>query len=223
MGEAIGGVLGYAIGVAVSPVPIAAVILMLFSRRARSNSTSFLAGWIFGIAVASSIVLVIPGLEADDRTPSDGTGWTKLALGAALLVLGAWQWWSRPRGNAEAEPPGWMDRVDGLTPPAAFGLGFALAAINPKNLVLAVAAGATIASLPLDGGEAAGVVAIFTAVAAVSVVVPVVAYLVSGQRLDRTLELARAWLIANNQAVMAVLFIVFSVSLAGDGIEILSS
>ena len=41
-GEAIGAVLGYAVGVAVSPVPIAAVILMMFSERSRSNSLSFM-------------------------------------------------------------------------------------------------------------------------------------------------------------------------------------
>ncbi|MFN3215858.1 MAG: GAP family protein [Acidimicrobiales bacterium] len=50
MGDAIGETLGYAVGIAVSPIPIAAVILMLFSSRARSNSLSFMVAWIAGIA-----------------------------------------------------------------------------------------------------------------------------------------------------------------------------
>ena len=37
MGSVIGDILPQAIGVAISPVPIIAVILMLFSKRARSN------------------------------------------------------------------------------------------------------------------------------------------------------------------------------------------
>ncbi|MFC2153253.1 hypothetical protein ACFLQ7_01280 [Actinomycetota bacterium] len=37
MGDAIGATLGYAAGIAVSPIPIAAVILVLFSGRARVN------------------------------------------------------------------------------------------------------------------------------------------------------------------------------------------
>ena len=38
MGEAIGAILGEAVGVAISPVPIIAVILMLFSKSATANS-----------------------------------------------------------------------------------------------------------------------------------------------------------------------------------------
>ncbi len=41
MGNALGSILTLAIGVAISPVPIIAVILMLFSQRARSNGTAF--------------------------------------------------------------------------------------------------------------------------------------------------------------------------------------
>lgn len=223
MGEAIGATLGYAVGIAVSPIPIAAVILMLFSGRARSNSLSFMVAWLIGIALATSLVLLIPGLETDERTPSDTTGWIKLALGVLLLAAGVRQWRSRPGADDEAEVPGWMNTIDGLKPPAAFGLGFALSAINPKNLLLAVAAGATIASTDLTGGETAAAVAVFTLVAALSVVVPVVGYLVSGGRLDDTLDATKEWLIRNNQAVMAVLFIVFGVNLAGDAISILSA
>src|SRR5260221_9434568 len=40
MGNVIGNILPSAIGVAISPVPIIAVILMLFSQRARSNSSA---------------------------------------------------------------------------------------------------------------------------------------------------------------------------------------
>ena len=45
MGAAIGDILGAAVGVAISPVPIIAVILMLFTAKATANSISFLIGW----------------------------------------------------------------------------------------------------------------------------------------------------------------------------------
>ena len=44
MGNGISEVLTYAVGVAISPVPIIAVTLMLFSRRARVNELVFLLG-----------------------------------------------------------------------------------------------------------------------------------------------------------------------------------
>jgi hypothetical protein len=41
MGNAIGQVLPLAVGVAIIPMPIVAVVLMLISRRARSNGSAF--------------------------------------------------------------------------------------------------------------------------------------------------------------------------------------
>jgi hypothetical protein len=55
MGAVIGEILPLAVGVAVSPIPIIAAILMLFSERAGSTSSGFLIGWILGIVVATAI------------------------------------------------------------------------------------------------------------------------------------------------------------------------
>lgn len=221
MGEAIGSTLGLAVGVAISPIPVAAVILMLFSERARSNSVAFMVAWIIGIAAVTSIVVALPGLEADDATPSTTAGWVKLVLGVLLLAAGVHQWRGRPGPDADVAVPGWMTRIDELRPAAALGLGFVLSALNPKNLLLAAAAGATIASLSLSTGETVGAIVVFTAIAALTVVVPVVAYLLAGARLDPTLDSTKAWLIDNNTAVMAVLFVVFGMNLIGDGLQIL--
>ena len=221
MGDAIGATLGYAVGIAVSPIPIAAVILMLFSARARSNSVSFMVAWIAGIAAVTAVVVAIPGLDTDDSAPSTTSGWVKLVLGVLLLAVGVRQWRARPGPDDEPAVPGWMARIDELRPGAAFGLGFLLSALNPKNLLLAVAAGASLGALPLSTGETVAAVAVFTVIAALTVAVPVVAYLIAGARLDPTLDHTKAWLIDNNTAVMAVLLLVFGVSLLGDGLQIL--
>lgn len=62
MGEAIGQALSLGAGVALSPVPIVAVVLMLATPRARANGLAFLAGWLLGLAVAGTIVLLVSGL-----------------------------------------------------------------------------------------------------------------------------------------------------------------
>ena len=49
LSQAIGGFLASAIGVALSPVPIIAVILMLGTPKARSNGTVFALGWVTGL------------------------------------------------------------------------------------------------------------------------------------------------------------------------------
>jgi hypothetical protein len=50
MGAAIGQALPLAVGVALSPVPIIAVVLMLMSQRGRLNGPGFVLGWLAGLA-----------------------------------------------------------------------------------------------------------------------------------------------------------------------------
>lgn len=223
MGEAIGASLGYAVGVAISPLPVAAVILMLFSGRARINSLVFAGAWVLGIGAVATAVQFVPGLASDGGQPSTTTGWVKLVLGLLLLVGAVTQWRSRPGEGEEPEVPGWMQRIDDLRPGAAGGLGLLLSAANPKNLLLAAAGGAAIAAVDLGTGPATVSILVFTLLAASTVVVPALGYLFAGARLDSTLTSAKDWLMANNAAVMAVLFVVFGTSLLGDGIQILSS
>ena len=64
MGAAFGAVLGLAVGGAISPVPIIAVILMLFSKAAKLNSLSFLAGWIIGLLGAGTMTAGSAGVTA---------------------------------------------------------------------------------------------------------------------------------------------------------------
>src|SRR5262247_2319952 len=61
MGEAIGQLLPFAAGVAISPMPIVAMVLMLITPRAKSNGFAFIMGWLFGVAVAGAIALAILG------------------------------------------------------------------------------------------------------------------------------------------------------------------
>src|SRR5262249_17876924 len=88
MGEAIGQLLPFAVGVAVSPMPIVAVVLMLVTPQARSNGPAFLLGWIAGVGVGGAILLAIagPANANDNGAPADWTYWLKLLLGLALLL-----------------------------------------------------------------------------------------------------------------------------------------
>ena len=65
MGQGISEVLPFAIGIAISPVPIIAVILILFSTRARVNGPAFLLGWVVGIA----------GVALEPRAWGRGPSW----------------------------------------------------------------------------------------------------------------------------------------------------
>ena len=219
MGPAIGDILPFAIGVAVSPVPIIAVILMLFGPKARSTGPAFALGWLLTLAVVGMAVLTVADTSdvSSEQGPSDAVFAIKLAIGLLLLVLAVRQWRSRPNGGEEPEMPGWMDAIDEFTALRAFGLAALLAGVNPKNLGLTLAAGSTIAQAGLTGAEPWIALLVFVALASVAVVLPVGYYLVARSSAERTLDSLKAWLTKNNATVMSVLFLIIGVLLVGDG------
>lgn len=161
------------------------------------------------------VVLFAGGIDATDSDgPSATTSWVKIVLGVLLLVLAGRQWRSR---NADAEQPKWMRAIDDLNIVKSIGLGFVLAAINPKNLLLCVSAGVVIGSSGVSGGEQAIALAVFTVLAGSTVIVPVVAYAVAADKMHGTLDNLKVWLQANNAAVMSVLLLVMGAVVLGKG------
>jgi threonine/homoserine/homoserine lactone efflux protein len=221
MGGAIGQILGFAVGVAISPVPIIAAILMLFSAKAGRNSVAFLAGWLVGLAAVSAIVLAI-GLEGSDGDADTG-GWLKLVIGALFLFLAVKQWRGRPHPGEEPPIPAWMASIDEFTAVKAFGIGVLLSGVNPKNLGLTIAAAASIGAAGLTASDEAVVVIVYVLIASCTLIVPVVGYLVAKDRMAPHLDTMKVWLMANNATIMAVLFAVLGAKVLGDGISILSN
>ncbi len=220
MGSVIGDLLPLAVGVAISPIPIIATILMLLAPQAGSTSVGFLIGWVAGIVVVTTLftVLAAVGLAGGSSGPSTASSWVKIVLGLLLLLLAVKQWRSRPRPGEDAPLPSWMGAIDTFTFVKALGLGFALSAVNPKNLLMGAGAGTIVGGSTISTGEQVVAVVVFTAIAASTVAVPVVAYLVAKDRMRTPLEELRVWLQQSNAAVMSVLLLVIGVMLIGKGL-----
>ena len=220
MGSVIGDILPLALGVAISPIPIIAAILMLLSPKAKGTSVGFLIGWVLGIVIAVTLFTllasVIPEQDQDASKPIAGT--IKILLGLGLLFLAVRQWRSRPKPGETAALPKWMAAIDTMTTGRGLMLGFLLSAVNPKNLLMAVAAGVIIGTAGLAVGEEAVVILVFVLIAACTVAIPVIAYLVASKRMAGPLEALRRWLVHNNATVMAVLLLVIGVVVIGKGI-----
>ena len=214
MNGVIGEILPLAVGIAISPIPIIAAILMLFSGHAGSTSTGYLVGWVLGIVVATGLFTEVSGSVGASEQPT-GVSWVKVGLGAVLMMAGLRQWRGR---NEKKGQPKWMAAIDKMGFVQAFGLGFALAAVNPKNLLMAVAAGVAIGAGGLSVADDVIVIVIFTVIAASTVAVPVIAYAVAKDRMRGPLNEAKSWLDEHTAAVMAVLFLVIGAVLVGKGI-----
>lgn len=209
-------VLPLAIAIAASPFTIIPAILMLFTPRARATSLAFLASWLVALAVgATAFVLLASLIEGFEETPT-WLAWTRVVLGAVLIVLGIKQWLAR---RTPKPTPAWMQRIESATPRRAVRIAFVLAYANPKVLLLTMAAGLSIGAAELSGGSAALAIAVFTGVAAISVAVPVLLYAVLGERMLGPLTRVRDWLERNNAVIMSIVITVIGVMVLTEGIS----
>jgi threonine/homoserine/homoserine lactone efflux protein len=220
MEQAIGQSLPMAVGVALSPIPIIAIILMLATPKARVDGPLFVIGWFVGLMVVGAIGLTLAGAAgaSDNGTQSDTTNWVLVAAGV-LLILGARkQWRKRPIGDEEPPTPKWMDAIDKFGPGKATVTGFVLSAANPKNLILALAAVASIAATDISGSEQAVAYLVFAVIGTLSVVIPVGIYFFMGDRAAELLNSMKKWMAHNNAVIMTVLFLVIGAKILGQGI-----
>ena len=218
---AIGDSLPMAVGVALSPVPIAAVVTILLSARPH-NASAFLVGWLTGILVIGFIVFLIPGLDTASGEPTALSGWIRLMLGSVLLVLAVRQWQQRPSADDPVEIPKVLSKLDAAGTGQTVIMGFILSALNPKNLLLTFAGAASIDASKATPSQQAIALIIYAVVASLSVGLPIIGYRLFTEWVQSVLADWKDWLIRNNAAVVTVLLIVFGALIIGNGLKILS-
>lgn len=225
MGEALGNIFPLAVAVAVFPVPVIAVVLLLGSTRGKTKALAFCGTWYLGLVAVGAIVLAVAGAvgPTDDSEPAVWVSFLLLTIGLALVGLAVQQWRARPRPGDEAPLPEWMRKVDEFTVVRASSTGFALAALNPKNILLAAAAAAEIAEAGLAGGQQVVVLVAFAFIASVGVLSPLALAVILQERSHRMLAGLRIWMATNSAVIMTVLFVLIGAKLIGDAITGLSA
>jgi len=224
VGQAVGAVLPLAVAVAVFPVPVIVAVLVLGSERGTAKGLAFVLAWCVGLAAVGAIALVLAGV-ADASAAGEPATWVDvllLGLGLLLVAFAVKQWRSRPSAGEETPVPGWMRTIGDFTTARAGGAGFALSALNPKNVLLTVAAAAEIADVGLPAGQEVAVLIGFVLVASAGVLTPLALSLALGDRSRELLDGLRGWMARHNAVIMAVLFILIGAKLIGDAISGLS-
>jgi Sap, sulfolipid-1-addressing protein len=219
MGVAISQFLPLAIGVAVSPISIIAVVLLLTTPRARVNGPAFVLGWLLGLGVVGVVVLALagPGDATQRGQPATWASWLQLLSGGLLLVVAVHQFRGRPHHGAQAPLPTWMGAIDRFKPGQALGGGAVLAGANPMNLLLAVGGAAAIAQTGISGGRQAIAYALFAIVGTLGVGAPVGLYFAMGKRSAELLGGLKDWMGRHSAIILSGLCLVIGMKLLGDG------
>lgn len=217
--QTIGTLLPAAIGVALSPVPIIAIILVLGTPRARSAGLAFSLGWTTGLTVVVAIVTALVGAgDGDDAAPSTFVSWLRIAIGVLFLALAVEQWRGRPARGVRSEPPRWMATIGQMPANRALLLGAALAGANPKNLALAVSAAASIGDGGLSAGGEVVAAVVFVLLGSVTVAGPTIWYLIAPTRAARPLDSIKDFMTEHNAVIMMTVLLLLGVNVLGNGI-----
>jgi threonine/homoserine/homoserine lactone efflux protein len=220
--SAVGEALPQAIGIAISPIPVVLLILVLVSAQARRSGLAFVIGWTLGVVIVAAAAFALSdGADvAGDAGAADGGSAVQVVLGLLFAALAVRQWRQRPRPGVETSPPKIFGAMDTMPVGKVFGLAFAAAAANPKNLPLAISGGLTIAQAGVSAGQGLTAVVIFGLVSSATVLLPVLAVLLLGDRTRQPLDDLKTWLLVNNSTIMIVLFTVLAAKMLGSGLAL---
>jgi threonine/homoserine/homoserine lactone efflux protein len=211
-----GEIVIYAAGVAISPVPVAAVIVVLTGRRALANGLSFLAGWALGVLSAAVLFVVLVDRAGISDADPLWIAIPEIVLGvafvAAALVLLA------RRRNSRARDVPWLDAADALSRSRSSGLGLLLSAANPKVVALALGAALALAEQNAERATTAQAVALFTVIGSVGVAVPLALRALFPRRAALLLARLRAWLGKHETAILVPLGLVIGAVFLEDGL-----
>jgi sulfite exporter TauE/SafE len=209
-----------ALVVALSPLSIIPAVLVLHTAHPRPTGLSFLAGWVVGLAALTAVFVEVSNLLGGlhDKPPS-WASWLRVIIGAGLIVFGVYRWLMR---HQSAHTPKWMQSISTLTPVRAGLAAIALTIVNPKVLFMCAAAGLAIGSAGMNtAAEVWGAAAWYVVVAASTGALPILAYAVSGDRLDEPLTRLKDWMQRQHAVLVAAILVVIGLLVLYKGIHAL--
>ncbi|HEX4170995.1 MAG TPA: GAP family protein [Acetobacteraceae bacterium] len=218
MGQAIAGSFALAVGIALSPLSIMAVVLMLTTERGSLNGAAFVIGWLLALGIIGVIVLAVAGPVSSSGEFAMWVSWLEIVLGTLVLVVAILQFRGRPRGGNQVLMPRWMGAINKLTPGAALAAGALLAAANPKNLLLSVVGAAAIARTEIGGNRQAIAYLVFVVIATIGVGAPVAIYILMGQQSQQLLARLKDWITRYSVLIMCIVCLIISALFIGDAV-----
>jgi len=217
MPELIQQLIPAAMGIIISPLPIAAIIAIVLSPRAKVNGAAFAAASV----LVTFVFTVITALTTTGVSSAGGSGKNVIVLvigivlSLAFLTLAIVSWRSRPPAGTEAKAPGWLSAIDSMSAVKTFGLGVVMGVTNGKNLPLEIKSGAHIGAAHLSTDAVIGISALFAVAGGLALILATVLAATGSPAITRALGRMKTELIAHNAVIMAAVFaMLFAIQLA---------
>lgn len=217
--ELVGEMVPFAVVVALSPLPIIAVLLLLAAPAGLGAGLLFALGRVVTLALLVLLLSYATDLIDDSAGSTLPAAVLRILLGLVLAFVAVRKWLRRPRGDEPEPLPGWMRAIDTMGPGAALRLGAIVTVVNLKELAMAAGAGLTLGGAMAGSGTIAAAGAVFVLLSTLGVTLPVLALAIGRERVAPGLAAARDWFVRNNATIMAVVLLVIGALLIGGGLE----
>ncbi|WP_268893466.1 GAP family protein [Nocardia terrae] len=222
MHHASGQILSHAVGVAISPLALIAIILILASPRGRPNAIAFVLGWVATVAVVLVAVVSLgsaAGAHQRDGGPATWVSWFRLVFGLLLLLMALRQLRIHNAWEDGGELPPRLRRLDEFRPGRCAALGAVLVLSNPKNVIQMAVGGVTVAEGDTSSLARTVSVTVFIVIASLGVLVPLTVHFFGAGSAHARLDRWKQWTVRNHAGIMSVLFTVLGAKSLGDGIS----
>jgi len=210
-----------AIGLALSPFPVIALLMILMTPRAKGNALGLILGWYSGIYAIGCLIYFIPGLESKQGEPTAISGVLRILVGLLLLIFAVRLWLQRPGANDQEGTPKIFKKMDTLDFWKSVALGSLFSAVNVKNMAFSAAGAARLNMFLSDDTEFFTSLAFFALMASTTLIFPLLIYILTGNKIEHSLLIWKKWLIKNNKVLLMLILTFISVILIKAGIGIL--
>lgn len=219
--DLIGETIPFAVVVALSPLPIIAVLLLLAAPAGLGGGALFALGRVVTLGLLVLLLSFVTDAVDDSAGSTAPAAVLRILLGLVLVVVAIRKWLRRPRGDAPESLPGWMRAIDTMGAGAALRLGAIVTIANPKELAMAAGAGLTLGGAMASSATIFAAGGVFLLLSTLGVTVPVLALAIGRDRVAPALASARDWFVRNNATIMAMVLLVIGALLIGGGLETL--
>lgn len=222
MNELIGALFPLGVAAALSPMPLIALIIALFSKQRALNGLGFVLGSLIATAAITTITTILAlALPSDPEVtihPVKGT--IHIVLGAAMVYYGIVIWHRRPKPGEPRKTPSWIARIESINPAKSVVFGMLLAALNVKNLPIEAVAGTHLAAAPsMQSAIVAGIIFVVLACGALATIL--IAALAFPTRTTAPLKRLRETLIDHNAIILTLVFVLAGTSMIGHAIAVI--
>jgi hypothetical protein len=198
-----------ALGIVLATLPAIAIPLILITRREVGVLLAFMAGYAGGLLVVGGVVISLADLVTpNEEGPARWIVWLRILLGLTLLVWAWRKWRGRAAPGAAEDMPGWMKSIDTINAWRAAILGFALVALNPKNVVLVASGGLVIAQATPAPLAQVGALLVFTTVSGIGLALPYLTWITMGEAAIAPLDRLKGVMARNDTLIITTILAV---------------